>query len=114
MSNLQNIYISKTNEELPPVLQNWVNEMGGTSKLRIFNRGNQCGANNVSCGELDLCPNTPIVARVLSVNAGKACKQGGDHENVNSIVFSVNYKSVKVQMNGDFEDCSSKDSVKNF
>jgi beta-lactamase superfamily II metal-dependent hydrolase len=108
MRNLKNIYISETIATLPDPIRKWINDTNSINKVRVFNGGDQCGPNKVPCGNIDLCPrNGGIVAKVLSVNAGKTCPgPPGENDNVNSIVFSIKFDRVKVQLNGDFEDCS--------
>ena len=115
MTSLQNIYVSCSIPDLHVNVSNWVTSIGGEDKLRLFNAGQPCGANGIPCGSLDLCPATPgVVGTVLSANAGQQCNTGGN-KNPDSIVFTITYDQVTIQMNGDFEDfTNSATEVNNF
>ena len=111
LTGLQNIYITCTAADLPAAVSNWVTAIGATNKLRLFNSGQPCGPTGVPCGYLDLCPSdNTVTAKVLAANSGQQCALSNGNKNIDSVVFSLRYGSVKVHMNGDFEDFGSSAS----
>lgn len=106
LSGLDNIYIIHTPEHLPDILRNWINNIGASSKLRVFNGGHTCGSSNKKpCENIILCPgNTEIVTRVLSANAADCTTS--TKKNIDSIVIGIKYNTFIMHLNGDFEDHS--------
>jgi len=94
--------------DLVTSIKSWVDQIG-ISKLRLFNGGQPCGPNGITCEPINLCPDDPQVqVKVMSVNVGQQCVSG--NKNIDSIVFKVTYGSTSIMMNGDFEDFTSSAS----
>lgn len=106
LKELDNIYISCTPGDMNVTLHNWINTIGVSNKLRVFNGGHTCGSSNGKpCENITLCPGNPeIVARVLSANAANC---NNSNKNIDSIVIGIRFKNFSMQLNGDFEDFTS-------
>ncbi len=106
LSGLENIYIACTEDNMAPVMAEWVDDINGHSKLRLFNGGDHCGTNDVECGTLDVCPGDDVETFVMTANMEGGCPADGNR-NIDSIVTKFSFGGLIILMPGDFEDPTS-------
>ncbi len=106
LSGLEHIYIACTEDNMAATMRDWVDDINGRSKLRLFNGGNHCGTNGVDCGTLDFCPGDNVDTFVMAANMDGGCP-GGGNLNIDSVVTKVSYGGLSILLCGDFEDPTS-------